>query len=66
MKTVAALTTHRPTTTQEASRLSQGTSRLAIDLPRSMHKRLRLAAVEQDVTVRTLVLGLLRQAGFTD
>ena len=59
----------RPTTRAKAApqggkaKIVEGTTRLVVDMPTALHRRLKLQAVEQGMTIRQYVLGILREKG---
>lgn len=59
----------RPTTRAKAAprsgkaKIVEGTTRLVVDMPAALHRRLKMEAVEQGMTIREYVLGILREKG---
>jgi predicted DNA binding CopG/RHH family protein len=60
----------RPTTTKKtteaaraAAKLEDGDARLVVNLPERLHRSIKMRAVEQGVTIREYVLGLLERDG---
>lgn len=58
----------RPTTSRAApqsgkAQIVEGTTRLVVDMPTALHRRLKVKAVESGKTMREFVLEVLREAG---
>jgi len=60
----------RPTTSRAAvapqngkAKIVEGTTRLVVDMPTALHRRLKMKAVESGKTIREYVLELLRENG---
>ena len=59
----------RPTTRAKTApqngkaKIVDGTTRLVVDMPTALHRRLKIKAVEHGKTIREYVLELLRESG---
>jgi hypothetical protein len=67
------LTVERPTTERAravaqraAEKIGQGSSRLVADIPDSLHRKIKIRAVERGQTVREYLIGLLANDGLTE
>lgn len=68
-KTKPKLNMTRPTTRAKAApqngkaKIVEGTTRLVVDMPTAIHRRLKLAVVAEGLTIREFILELLREKG---